>query len=192
MRNKFDELFSNIQREGREELLKYLEGCGYYTAPASTQHHLSKDGGLLEHSINVTNLMFDLVENDVLGMEYAYNWSIAEMEESIAIVGLFHDLGKASYYGKPNYVENILKSGKRSDAKPYERNKELLNIPHEVSSVHILSKYINLTEEETFAILYHNGLYTSIGYGLKTYERPLQMLIHFADMWASRVIEMER
>lgn len=181
MRSKFDELYSFVQREGRDDLLKHLEEIGYFTAPASTQYHLSSDGGLLEHSLNVVNLMINLaptLKQDCQGYI-----------ESVVIVGLFHDLGKAGYFGKPNYVENILKSGNRSDAKPYVTNKDLLNIPHEISGVHILSQFIKLTEEETFAILYHNGLYTNIGYGLKGNERPLQMLLHFADLWASRVIE---
>lgn len=177
-REKFDNYYNMIDREGKEELLQYLEKNGFFTAPASSKYHLSKQGGLLEHSINVTDLMISI--NDTLN---AANIS------SIAIVGLFHDIGKSNYFGKPNYVENILKNGKRSDAKPYERNKEILNVPHEVSAIHILSKFIELTEQETFAILYHNGLYTSIGYGLKGNEQPLQMLVHFADMWASRVIE---
>lgn len=181
MKNKFNELYSFINREGKEELLKHLETSGYFTAPASTQFHLSSDGGLLEHSLNVVNLMINLAPALKIDKE--------GMMESIVISGLFHDLGKSSYFGKPNYVENILKSGKRSDAKPYATNKDLLNIPHEISGVHILSQFIKLTEEETFAILYHNGLYTNIGYGLKGNERPLQMLLHFADLWASRVIE---
>lgn len=176
---KFDELFAFIQRDGREELRAYLDSSGYFKAPASSQYHLAKDGGLLEHSVNVTNLMIELKKS--LNVEVDL--------ESIVIVGLFHDLGKANYYGKPNYIENILKSGKRSDAKPYETNKELLNIPHEVSSIHLLSGFINLTEEETFAILYHNGLYTSLGYAVKGNETPLYLITHFADMWASRIIE---
>lgn len=187
MRKKFDEMYSFVQREGREGLLNHLEEIGYFTAPASTQYHLSQDGGLLEHSINVTDLMVKLAVP--LNQEKALANDIKAFTESIVIVGLFHDLGKAGYFGKPNYVENILKSGKRSDAKPFETNKELLNIPHEVSSIHILSQFIELTEEETFAILYHNGLYTPIGYGLKGNEMPLQMLLHFADLWSSRVTE---
>ena len=181
MRNKFDKLFNLIEREGKESLLKYLEESGYFTAPASGSYHLSREGGLLEHSVNVTELALDLAE--LLNLEVE--------KESIIIAGLFHDLGKANYFGQSHYVENILKSGKRSTAKPYERNKEILPVPHEVSSIHILSQYIELTEEETFAILYHNGLYTSIGYQLRGNERPLQMLIHFADMWASRVLEVD-
>ncbi|WP_132995790.1 HD domain-containing protein [Sporanaerobacter acetigenes] len=180
----FAELFNSIKRDGKESLLKYLENSGYFTAPCSSQYHLCKEGGLLEHSVNVAELALRLSE--------ALSYSETEkIKESIIICGLFHDLGKASYYNKANYVPNILKSGEQSKSKPYETNKELLNIPHEISSIHILSKFIQLTEEETFAILYHNGLYTSVGYGLKGNERPLQMILHFADMWASRVVEID-
>ena len=135
---------------------------------------------MLEHSLNVTDTLFKVSELLTQG---------ELSDESLVIVGLFHDLGKATYFNKPNYIENILKSGKRSDAKPYERNKARLNIPHEIASVHILSRFIELTEHETFAILYHNGLYTSTGYNLKGNETEMQMLLHFADLWSSRVIE---
>lgn len=183
MRKKFDELFNLIEREGKDKLLEYLEKNGYFTAPCSSQYHLAEERGLLEHSVNVTNLMLDLAK--------FMNCFETDMTESIVIVGLFHDLGKSAYYKKPHYIENILKSGKRSESKPYTSNKDRLNVPHEVASIHILSKFIQLTEEETFAILYHNGLYTSTGYGLKGNERPLQTLLHFADLWCSRFIEAE-
>lgn len=177
---KFDELYSFIQREGREELRAYLERCGYFKAPASSQYHLCKDGGLLEHSVNVTNLMLQMKKAFELG-----HISI----ESIAITGLLHDIGKAGYYGKPGYIENILKNGQRSSAKPYESNKDMLSIPHEVTAIHTITQHISLTEEEVFAILYHNGLYTSTGYGLKGQERELQTLLHHCDLWSSRFIE---
>ena len=184
----FNDYFEMIQRKGKEELHQHLKDGGYFSAPASTQYHLSSTGGLLAHSINVTHLMLDMFHNTSIYKQFG-DKSFAEVEESIATVGLFHDLGKANYYGKPNYVPNVLKNGKQSDSKPYEKNKELLNIPHEVSSIHILSQFIALTEEETFAILYHNGLYTSTGYNLKGNEQPLQQLLHMADMWCSRFIE---
>lgn len=181
MKERFDVLYEHIAREGKEELSKMLNDIGYFEAPCSSQYHLAKAGGLLEHSVNVAELMLDLAPS--LGLDDR------EETESIVLTGLFHDIGKAEYYFKPNYVENILKSGKISETKPYVSNKDRLNIPHEVASIHILSECIDLTEEETFAILYHNGLYTPVGYNLKGNERPLQMLLHFADMWASRVIE---
>ena len=48
---------------------------------------------------------------------------------------------------------------------------------------------IELTEEEEFAILYHNGLYSELKYSYSGKETPLSMVLHFADLWASRVTE---
>ena len=50
-------------------------------------------------------------------------------------------------------------------------------------------KYLDLTEEEQRAIARHNALYGAFKYDIQDKETPLYMIIHFADMWASRVIE---
>lgn len=92
---------------------------------------------------------------------------------------------------KPNYVENILKSGERSSAKPYTTNTELAYIPHEIRSVMIAERYIFLSEDEEKAILWHNGLYGQFKYDIQGKEDELYMILHFADMWASRIIEKE-
>ena len=93
------------------------------------------------------------------------------------------------HHGKPNYVPNILKSGKVSDSKPYETNKDLLSVPHEVESITIAEKFIDLTEDEEFAILFHNNQYTPLGRECNGKETPLMLLLHFADLYCSRVIE---
>lgn len=179
MLTKFNELYSEITRPGRDELLNHMREIGYFDAPASSAYHLSRDGGLMEHSVNVTEILLKLAS----AIDAPYT------RETLIVVGLLHDIGKASYYGKPNYIENILKSGKRSDTKPYETNKERVAIPHEVAALHIIPKFIELTEDEAFAILYHNGLYTSIGYQLKGNESLLQIILHASDMVASRTEE---
>lgn len=175
MKERFIELANEITDDGIEQLLDFLDDIGFFIAPASSAHHLSCDGGLVEHSVNIAEIALKIAEQ--LGYE---------KRESVLIAALFHDVGKAKYYGKPNYVENILKSGKRSDAKPFEVNKELLGIPHEMASIHLISEFLELTEEETHAIYFHNGMYTGTGRDLKGKETPLQMIIHFADMWSSR------
>ena len=175
----FDKLFSFIEREGAKELRKYLDVIDYFTAPASANFHLNREGGLLEHSLNVASTMLDVADRIQTSLT----------KESIVIVGLFHDLGKADYYGKPNYVPNILKSGAISTARPYETNKELLGVPHEVVAVQVLPRFIRLTELESHAIYFHNGLYVPSGNALRGKETDLQLLLHFADMWASRIIE---
>ena len=66
---------------------------------------------------------------------------------------------------------------------------ELLQVDHPIRSVVEATLFIELTEEEQFAILYHDGLYGSLAYEIKGRERPLQTLLHFADYWSSQFDE---
>lgn len=190
MKEKIIELLLSTKREGMENLIGWMEENGFFTVPCSTQHHLCKEGGLAEHSMNVLELMDSLYRNTLNDVQIPF--------DSILICGLLHDIGKCGQYGKPYYVENYLskkdKEGNpvRSEAKPYITNAELLNVPHEIRSLSIVDRWIDLTEEEQFAILYHNGLYGDLKYQISGKETPLYMLLHFADMWASRVIEVEK
>lgn len=178
MKKQIEELLKNTQREGIDQLLQYLDENGFYEAPASTQYHGSKEGALAKHSLNVYDIALKLAK--------AFNY---ENVDSIIICSLLHDVGKMGQFGKPLYVPNILKNGNISESKPYQVNKELLALPHEVTSVVEISKYISLTEEEQLAIAWHNGLYGAFKYDIQGKETELYMIIHFADMWASRVVE---
>ena len=179
-------LLRSTERPGIENLLIYLEVSGFYEAPASTKYHLSERGGLAQHSINVFNAMAafanGLINNELEApkSEKAYN--------AIVLCALLHDLGKAGQFAKPQYIEKEIPFG---DPPQYEFNRSLLYVPHEVRSVVIASQYIQLTEEEQFAILYHNGLYGDFKKAIPGKETPLYMLLHFADMWAARVLEKE-
>jgi len=170
-------------------LIKELEEGGFFTAPCSTQYHLCKEGGLLEHSLNVEEVARKLAIH--LGYEPI---------GSVSVAALLHDVGKMGQFNKANYVPNYIKDGKPtkaepiqkykiSESKPYASNSELLYVDHEIRSIQIVSQYLDLTEEESFAILYHNGMYSNLKYALNGRETPLQMIIHFADLWASRVVE---
>ena len=192
MKEKIRRLLLSTKREGIISLLTWMELNGFYEAPCSTQHHLCKEGGLAEHSLNVFETMEKLSET--IGTEVRDN----KLFDSIIICSLLHDIGKCGRYGKPYYVENYLtkkdKEGNpiRSEAKPYVTNPDLLNVPHEIRSVSIIEKFIDLTEEEYYAILYHNGLYGDLKYQISNKETELYMLLHFADMWASRVVEIKK
>ena len=87
------------------------------------------------------------------------------------------------------YIPNILKSGKQSDAKPWQRNPSLLPLDHATRSIKLATLFIDLTEDEEFAIRYHDGLYETANYGVKGHETQLYMILHWADMWTSKVIE---
>lgn len=180
------------KRPGMENLLKYMEENGFYTSPCSGSFHLCCEGGLAEHSLNVVSLCIKVSERIDSKINY----------DSIYIASLLHDLGKMGQYGKPNYIPNMIKDGKPtkdepeqkykvSDSKPYETNKDLLYVYHEIRSIQIASQFIALTEEESFAILYHNGMYSNLKYALNGKETPLQMILHFSDLWVSRVTELK-
>lgn len=174
------------ERNGMDDLITYMKVIGYFDAPCSGGNHLAKEGGLAEHSLNVLHAAQKISVALIGGKNLT-----KEMQNSITICALLHDLGKCGQFRKPEYVENILASGKRSDAKPFKRNPELMNVPHEIRSIVLSTLFVDLTEEEQHAILYHNGLYGPLKYEIQGNETPLYMIIHWADMWASRVTEKE-
>lgn len=184
-------LLKSTGREGVEDLISVMEEKGFFTAPASSGggRHSAEEGGLAQHSLNVYQTATKLA-HVLLG---TIERNTKEMKDSLIIVCLLHDYGKCGDYGKPLYVANVLKTtGKRSEKKPWERNKELTNIPHSFRSVIMAERWLDLTEDEEYAIMYHDGLYDRETGGMAViqgHETKLLMLLHWADMWASRVIE---
>lgn len=187
IKEEIEQTLMKTEREGIEDLIAYLKVVDYFEAPCSGGNHLAKEGGLAEHSLNVLHVAEKMSVALIGGKNLT-----KEMQNAIIICSLLHDLGKCGQFRKPEYIENILASGKKSDSKPFKRNPDLLNVPHEIRSVAIASMFIDLTEEEQHAILYHNGLYGPLKYEIQGNETPLYMIIHWADMWASRVIETKK
>ena len=180
MKERFNNILKSTCIEGIDNLIVALEEGGFYTSPASSGNHLAKDGGLLEHSLNVLNVALEFGKTELVDGNVS--------EKDLIIACLLHDVGKMGAFGKPNYEENILKSGSRSTSKPFTTTG--LSLQHQDISLMTVSKYIDLTEEQAKAIKYHNGLYTSDGRDIKGKETPLYLMVHFADMWASRVREV--
>ena len=101
-------------------------------------------------------------------------------------------LEKMGQFEKQLYTPKLLKDGSVGKV-PYEQNKDLLPVDHEIRSVAIASMFIDLTEEEQFAILYHNGLYGTVGrYSLQSHETQLYLIVHTADLWCSRFLEVKK
>lgn len=174
------DLLRDTGKDGIDDLISYLEKNGFFEQPASTQYHLSRPAGLLEHSLNVHSLMmehltesaaFEITTNDVI------------------LVSLLHDIGKMGWNNQPGYIANVLKGGKLSETKPYVRNSDLIQMQHQDLSLLIACRFINLSDAQIVAIKYHNGLYTPDGRDINGKETPLMMLLHFCDMWSSRVTE---
>jgi len=66
-----------IKREGSLELLEFLSSSksDFFDAPCSTKYHLSKEGGLVEHSLNVYECLKAYLERprvkELYGLSYA-------------------------------------------------------------------------------------------------------------------------
>lgn len=140
-------------------------------------------GGLLEHSINVAET--------ILKVKAAIAPEITD--ESCVIVALLHDLGKVGMPGNPQYIRNEPSEkqkmyGYKPDY-PYRFNSELTYLSVPVRSIYLALKYISLTEEEVQAIVYHDGQYVEDNRSCATHEKPLTLLLQYADSWSGFVIE---
>ena len=181
---------TSTERPGIDELIEYMDEAKFFTSPCSTQYHLCCNGGLAEHSINVYHHMKS-ISQALCDIENVPS------EDTIIICSFLHDLGKVGDFGKALYVENLIKDGrptkalpeqmyKQSLTKPFVGNSDILNIPHEVTSVITARRFIELTEDEQHAILFHSGMYGDLRYAWQGHETNLDLLLHFADMWSSR------
>lgn len=178
-----------------DKLVGHMDENGFFDSPCSGSYHLAYEGGLAEHSLNVCRIAFKLL--GILGNDVPADKRIPG--ESVIIASLLHDLGKMGQFGKPNYVPNMLQGRAtkanpnpephQSEKKPFVTNPELLYVDHEIRSIQIASQFIRLKEEESYAILNHNGMYSNLRYAYSGKETPLNLIIHWADMWAARVIE---
>lgn len=156
-----------------DKLFSYIEDRGFTDLPASLNYHLKNLGGLLIHSVNMTEALIELTEALDL------TW---ERPESPIIVGLFHDLCKLEFYKKeensPKFVHN--------------NNPEFNLGGHGMLSVVLAQKFIKLTDEELHCIRFHMGAYeqkdwSMLDAAIKKY--PNVLYTHTADMIASKIME---
>ncbi len=181
MKNRYIELWKTVKREGVPELLAWLETTDFYTAPCSTKYHLSREGGLLEHSLNV----YDRLSN---------NPSLSIDHDSVLITALAHD------YCKINFYIQEMRNVKENDVwvkRPYYAIKDQLPYGHGEKSALLVNRFIKLKTSEFMAIRWHMGGFTPgiQDYGLSNAMAeafrvyPLAVFLHMADMEATYVLE---
>ena len=147
----FLELFYNIERDGAENLLNWLERTDFFEAPASTNFHSNYKGGLLVHTIKVYKRFIKLLES-----EYGENWQERFSLESATICALLHDVCKVNFYKED--VKNVKVDGQWIQ-KPYFTVDDALPYGHGEKSVYIINGFIRLTREEAMVINWHMGEY---------------------------------
>ena len=178
----------NIKREGADKLLEYLTSghSDFFTAPASTRFHGSYEGGLVEHSLNVYYCLKDYLARSRVQNEYKMKYE----EETVAVVALLHDVCKINCY-KTSY-RNVKGEDGIWNRVPFYEFKDELPYGHGEKSVYIITGFMRLSREESFAIRYHMGFSgvedkRSIG---DSFERfPLSFALCTADMEATYFLE---
>jgi hypothetical protein len=165
------------KRAGVKELAAYLEKHGLFRAPASTKYHLCIEGGLLIHSVNVVKLALELKEKLMPD----------KSEESVILCALFHDAHKVTDgFGHSTYDKNNTAT---SDKQPYFWNTKQLGYGGGHKSALIISKFVDLTQDELQAIAYHDGPFVPAWDDIKSDPYPMTLLIHYADMWSTWIVE---
>ena len=203
---RFEELMGKVNRDGIDKLMNYIRNSDFYTAPASTRFHLACPGGLLQHSLNVYDCL--------MAKKTHYLWSHYLKEhvgdESITLISLMHDLCKADTYklgykNQKTYDKAKVGAANSSQVKrdelgsyiwetvPKYEMEDSYPLGHGEKSVILLQEYIELTDEEIFAIRWHMGFseeqsqYNSIGAAMEQW--PIVLAIHEADLEASKLME---
>ena len=193
-KERFIELLRSTGRQGIEEVINFLENSGFFTAPASTKHHLSFEGGLMEHSRNVYDMAMAL-RGPIVAMKPEVEEKLAD--ESIIIAALLHDICKADIY-KKTQKWNKNAQGQWEQYDTYETDYSQMPVGHgEKSVIRLLSLGLKLTLDETVAIRWHMGAWDL---AFQSYEAksnineagnryPLLSLIQSADNMATHILE---
>lgn len=179
MKEEFLSLLRSTNREGMDKLIEFLLKTDFFKAPASTRFHGDYEGGLLEHSMKVYEILKEKVEKSSFPIEVA--------PESIIIIALLHDICKVNFY-KVDY-RNAKNEFGEWEKVPYYTVEDTIPYGHGEKSVMMLTEYIKLTSEEKYCIRWHMGfsepkeLYTTLGQAYKKY--PLGLLVFEADLEAT-------
>lgn len=196
---RFEAELGRVNRPGIDKLMGYIRGSDFYTAPASTKFHLSCEGGLLQHSLNVLDALRGLlVFNPSNGLyEYQVAGKVAAEfpYDSVTIAALLHDICKTYFYGTSTRNQKNDATGKWEKV-PYYTVEDKMPLGHGPKSAMIVKQYMELTTPEMYAIWHHMGMTgdqindNAVGASFEKY--PLALALHTADMMASRLMESEK
>lgn len=188
-KERFLELIKqNIQREGIDAFVEWLEKSDFFDSPASVRFHSNVEGGLCFHSLNAYDRFIKLLES-----EYGEKWQDTVSLESATIISLFHDICKVNTYKQELRnvkVENVWVQ------KPYWTVDDQLPYGHGEKSVYIISGFMKLTREEAMAVNWHMGGFDvrvkggSYALGEAYYQYPIALLFHIADLQATYLDEI--
>ena len=180
---RFEEIYTaHITREGSKELLDWLRKTDFFTAPASTKYHCACEGGLVQHSVNVYEVLREK------------HFEEGDSEESFAICGLLHDLCKAQFYKvSTRNVKN--EATGQWENEPFYMVEDSFPYGHGEKSVFLIERFLRLKTSEAMAIRWHMGGFDetakaggfSISVAFEKY--PIAVKLHLADLEATYLRE---
>lgn len=193
---RFEIELAKVNRPGIDKLLDYIRKSDFYKAPASTKYHLSCEGGLLQHSLNVLDALRSILvplPNGEFCYTIAGKAAATVPSDSVTVIALLHDICKTYFYTTSWRNAKNEQTGKWEKV-PYFSVKDRMPLGHGDKSVMIIKQYIDLTSPEMYAIWHHMGFtdnadFLTLSNAIDQY--PLIWALHTADMMASHFMEDE-
>ena len=187
-RTKGIEFFINTMKNDPniqwDKIVERLDNLDFFTAPASIGHHGNNDGGLFEHSFEVTMQLLTLTEK--LDLQW-------DDPRSPYIVGMFHDICKCDNYKKVKKPCIYAEDGPIEYEEKWEYNNECSMPGHGEKSVILTQNILGpLTDEEIMCIRWHMGAFDDKEnwkyYSRAVSDYPNVLFTHTADMMASQIM----
>jgi hypothetical protein len=166
--------------------IDWLKENGFFTAPASRNHHGNYEGGLFDHSYAVAEQLKQLTKVNRLKWEHP---------RSPLVVGMFHDLCKIDTYTIAVDNPGVEMFGSEVKGRTYVieyNDDDLLLDGHGDKSVMYLAQHMKLTPEEVMCIRWHMGAFDEKHnwkyYTAAVKKYPNVLWTHTADMIASQIM----
>lgn len=183
-KERFIEIYkNNVKRPGSQEFLDWLLTTDFFTAPASTKFHCACEGGLVQHSLSVYDVL----------MKKHFNPE-TDNKESFAICALLHDLCKACFYKtSTRNVKNEVTGA--WEKQPFYMVEDVFPYGHGEKSVFLIERFMRLKPEEAMAIRWHMGGFDESSKGGSfaislAYEKyPLAVKLHISDLESTFINE---
>lgn len=122
-------------------------------------HHGAFPGGLVIHSLNVYRRLREITIRDLTPRDALGPAPISEREEeTVAILGLLHDVCKAGVYHIERKRRRNQETGVWEDYLGYTF-RDPLPLGHGEKSLYQIARFIRLEDHEALAIRWHMGAY---------------------------------
>lgn len=195
-KERYESLLRETGRRGIENVLRELNGLGFYEAPASTRFHGSRPGGLLQHSLNVYDEAVAIRE---IQLRLKPDAGERLPLESVAIASLLHDVCKAEVY-RPETKKRKNAQGQWEAYDGYGVDYSAFPLGHgEKSVIRLLRWGLEMTDDEIIAIRWHMSGFdlafqspeSRANYSTATDKCPLLAVLRAADGLASHILEAQ-